>query len=51
MANNTGVWKTVWSWVKRSMRFRCSACGSDQTAKTKFCPDCGAEMKNWLNEA
>lgn len=27
--------------------FKCSRCGAEQIGTSKFCPDCGADMKNY----
>lgn len=42
---NTGEWK-----VKSGRVYRCSKCGYEKVGTTAFCPGCGAEMKNGMED-
>ena len=37
---STQSWQFVWE------HYKCSKCGSKQEYKSRFCPDCGAKMKD-----
>lgn len=51
MKNDLGKWKTInrdetgKPWPEWAIRFECSACRLRTSAKSMFCPNCGADMR------